>query len=271
MQRSRYEDASPHSKASCSHQRRVAWKLRTLRMGSYMGLSDGAPQAVTLGLRKAFLLIALSCFACLFAAPAGADGLPPNYLPPAYAISGAALLVGNDVCGGLPCTETVAFSFDFGYQFLPDLDVYQAYLLNFAESASGALGSFTESFAGPFPPSEADNHFIALGNSDFELDIHSSVGIVPAPVTPSLLDFADLYSCETAACITDFAPSDFQGEAPPIFGLHNPSGPVVYTVTAIPEPATLALLLCGLLTLGLWEAISRKRRIQAMTPALAPR
>lgn len=153
--------------------------------------------------------------------------------------------------------ETIAFSFDLGYQFLPGLDVYRAYIADLAETGSGAL-PFTGSSAAPTFVSDADNHFIALGDADFEVDIHLAENIVPAPVAPSLLDFADLYSCETATCITDFAPSEFQTATPPISGLHSPSGPVVSSVAMIPEPSTSGLLLCGLFALGLLGAASRK-------------
>ncbi len=153
--------------------------------------------------------------------------------------------------------ETITFSFDLGYEFLSSLNVYQAYVANLAETGVGAL-PFTGSSAGPILVSNADNNFIALGDADFEVDLHLAENFVPAPVAPSLLDFADLYSCETATCITDFAPAEFQGSTPPIFGLQNPSGPVVSSVAMIPEPATSGLLLCGLFALGLLGAASRK-------------
>lgn len=207
--------------------------------------------------RRAFLFVALCCFAFLSATKTRADALPPP-LPPGYAVSGTLSLTGNNACAGLPCTETIAFSFDVGYQFLPDLSVYQAYVADLTENGSGALGAFTESVPGPIFVSNADNHFIGLGDADFEVDIHMAENIVPAPVAPSLLDFADLFSCETATCITDFAPSEFQGSPPPIFGLRSPSGPVVSSVAMIPEPATSGLLLCGLFVLGLLGAASRK-------------
>ena len=221
-------------------------------------LGDGRHVGIFL-FRRAFPFFALCYFAFVAAIPAGADALPPP-LPPGYAVSGTLSLTGNNVsvCGGF-CTETIAFSFDVGYQFLPDLNIYQAYVADLTENGSGALGSFTiSSPGGEDLVSNADNHFIPLGNADFEIDIHLAENLVPAPVTPSLLDFADLYSCETATCITDFAPSGFQGSTPPIFGLHNPSGPVVSSVAMIPEPATSGLLLCGLFALGLLGAASRK-------------
>lgn len=217
-------------------------------------LGDGRHVGVFL-FRRVLPFLALCCFAFFAAIPAGADGLPPP-LPPGWNVSGALLLVGNPVCAGLPCTETIAFSFDVGYQLRPDLgNSYLLYLTNLQETGSGALGSFTLSFPGQEDfVSNADNHFVPLGDADFEIDIHMAENMVPAPVAPSLLDFADLYSCETATCITDFAPAGFQGSTPPIFGLHNPSGPVVSSVAMIPEPSTSDLLLFGLFALGLLGA-----------------
>ena len=91
--------------------------------------------------------------------------------------------------------ETITFSFDLGYEFLSSLNVYQAYVANLAETGVGAL-PFTGSSAGPILVSNADNNFIALGDADFEVDLHLAENFVPAPVAPSLLDFADLYSCK---------------------------------------------------------------------------
>lgn len=231
--------------------------------GSSMGfLGVGQHVGVFLS-RRVFPLLALCCFAFFATLPAGADTL----LPPAYALSGSLTLTGNPACaGGSTCLETIAFSFDLGYKFLSGLDVYQAYVADLVETGTGAL-PFTGSSAGPILVSNADNNFIALGDADFEIDIHLAENFVPAPVAPSLLDFADLFSCETATCITDLAPSQFQGSTPPIFGLHNPSGPVVSSAALIPEPATSGLLLCGLFALGLLGAASRKLPAFRVTPS----
>jgi hypothetical protein len=66
---------------------------------------------------RVLVLLVLGCFVWLSAIPACADGLP-LLLPPAYNVSGALVIVGENACAGLPCTETIAFSFHFGYQFL---------------------------------------------------------------------------------------------------------------------------------------------------------
>jgi len=167
--------------------------------------------------------------------------------------------------------ETIAFSFDLGYQFLSGLNIYRAYIADLSETGSGAL-PFTGGSAGPIFVSSADNNFIALGDADFEVDVHLAEDFLPAPVAPSLLDFADLFSCGTATCVTDFAPSAFQTAIPPISGLHSPNGAVVSSVATIAEPATSGMLLCGLLALALLGAASRKlRAIHVRTSALGSR
>jgi hypothetical protein len=55
-------------------------------------------------------------------------------------------MVANGLCGGAPRTETIAFSFDWSWEFRPDFGYYQAYLKDFTDIASGPLGSFTQNF-----------------------------------------------------------------------------------------------------------------------------
>lgn len=229
-------------------------------------LGDGRRVRVFLSGRVPPFLV-LCCLAFFAAIPAVADTL----LPPTYAVSGSLTLTGNPACSGAPCMETIAFSFDLGYQFLSGLDLYRAYISGLAETGAGAL-PFTANSAGPIFVSPADHNFIALGDADFEVDIHLAQDFLPAPVAPSLLDFADLFSCGTATCITDFAPSVFQTATPPVSGLHSPNGPVVSSVATIPEPATSGLLLCGLLALGLLAVASRKlQAFNGTTSALSSR
>ena len=217
--------------------------------------------------RLSFSLV-LVCFVWLSSSlPARADGLPPP-LPPAYSVTGALLLAGNDVCAGLPCTETIAFSFDLGYQFQPGLNLYEPYVVNLVDTWSGALGSFTQSTAGrhflgdpTINPGGGggcfglDSNFIGLFNrSGDEIDIHLCQGFVAAPVAPSILD-ADLYGCHTAVCVTEFSP--FQSQSLPQLGIFL-NAPVGSKVTTIPEPATITLLVFGMLVFGVGRAISRK-------------
>ena len=206
--------------------------------------------------RRLFPVLALVCFVWLSATPARADTL----LPPAYDVTGALLIVGNNVCSGLPCTETVSFSFDLGYlEYLPGL--FKPYIVNVVADWSGAL-AFTESSAGPIP---ADLVFgFGLGEGGTEIDIRA-----PAPIRgpmgflnwvptdpPVFENQAVLYSCGTTTCVTDLVPPPLQ-HAPPDAGILL-DGPAVFTVKAIPEPATLTLLFSGLLLLGLGGAVSRE-------------
>jgi hypothetical protein len=226
-----------------------------------------------MSLSRLLFSVALGWFVWLSAIPARADGLPPP-LPPEWNVSGALLLVGNNVCAGLPCTETVAFSFDVGYQFLPNFNAYEAYLTDLVGSGSGALGSFIQSDVGPFFLGNPIFPFndpagllpgACIGSPDAQLfgfapggngiNLHLCQAFVSTPAAPSISG-ADLYSCQTSTCLTDFAPAPFQGHGLPQNGIFL-FGPVEFTVTAIPEPATLTLLFSGLLLLGLGAA-SRK-------------
>jgi hypothetical protein len=220
-----------------------------------------ARHVVTLRLLiRAVLSVALGCFVWLSAAPARADEIPPYLLPPAYAVSGALLLVGSDACSGLPCTETIAFSFDLGYEFFGE-NSYLPYLTDFRANGSGALGSFTEGpFAGPSFLGAAGNYFAFFPTPDelTEIDVYvaqtSPSQFYAAPIAPTILDHADLYSCGDITCLTDFAPwllPFWNGTSANGIFL---GGPVVSTVRAIPEPSTLSLLVWGLLALGLGVA-----------------
>jgi hypothetical protein len=197
------------------------------------------------------LLILLIC-----SVPAMADGLPAP-LPPEWNVTGALLLVGNDVCAGLPCTESVAFSFDLGYQPLGFGFGYEAYFTNFRDSGSGALGTFTEQGGSGESFVNAERNHIGLGLPvGTEIDLHLSVFVEPAPVAPTVV-FADLYTCFTSTCATDFAPPEFSSLPLPINGVMT--GAIVQsTVTTTPEPATLTLLVSGIFLLGLGGAVSRK-------------
>ena len=238
----------------CSRPPQVIGCVSQLVTGACMELLGAARHVVTLRLLRLVLSLALGCFVWLSAVPARGDGLPPPpvVLPPAYDVTGTLTIVGNPVCGGLPCTETIAFSFDFGYQFFPAFPTYVAYFSNLLANGSGAVGSFTYSVAGPQGFGGENNFlpFLDSAGDGFQIYALSPVFGAPAPVAPSFASFGDLFSCETATCLTDFAPAAFQGQAPHVFGIFL-SGPAVIKVKALPEPATLSLLVWGLLALGL--------------------
>ena len=103
------------------------------------------------------LLILLIC-----AAPACADS--------AYDESGAVTIVGNDVCGGTPCIESLAFSFRMDYQL----------------------------FGGLFHAHVLPGFKINPVSAGDEIDVNGPFGDAEAPAAPfpNLLD-ADLYGCGT--------------------------------------------------------------------------
>ena len=206
---------------------------------------------------RTFVLIALCCFGCFSATSARADGLTFVQLAPSYQVTGELTVVGNAVCSGLPCTETVSFSFDFGYFFFPQTNTtpvfYEAYYSNLLADWSGALGSYTETFSGPNTfPSGAGNFLAFDDAAGDEIDINSSVSEVASPVVPSF-GGPELDLCATATCVTDF--SSVPTATPPVFPLVA-GGTAVFTVTPIasPEPSILSMLAVGLFALGLAAA-----------------
>lgn len=221
-------------------------------------------RAIKLLSLRTILTLALACLFWLSATPARSDQIiatPPVVLPPEWYVAGALVIVGNDVCSGLPCTETIAFSFDLGYEFSPDTPTYRAYISNVADDWSGALGSFSLTSTGPEGVNAAKNVFGFTDPAGDDIEIDILQGFVSAPpVTPSL-GGADIWSCGTTTCLTDFAPSFFQGATPPVYAVLT-GGPAEFTVTTIPEPATLTLLVGGLFALGLMEFTHRKIRVQ---------
>ncbi len=216
-------------------------------------LSDARQHVVRLRIIRAVLSVALGCLVWLSAIPAHADQIiatPPVVLPPGWDVTGALVIVGNNVCSGLPCTETIAFSFDLGYEFYPDELIYRAYISNVADNWSGALGPFSLTSTAPQAVNAAKYvvGFVDPAGDDIEISIDQGFVSTP-PVTPSL-EGADLWACGTTTCLTDFGFPFDQTRTPPIYGILI-TGPAEFTVTTIPEPATLTLLVCGLFLLGL--------------------
>jgi PEP-CTERM motif len=198
-------------------------------------------------LRRLSLLSVLSCLIAISTFPANADTV--------YDVTGAALLVGNNVCSGLPCTETIAFSLDFGWE--PYLTEYEAYVSNLQAVGSGALGSFTiNSGPGKGGFGFGGDPFLALfdaAGDEIDLDPGISMPTSRDPVaslTPSAPTFyLTLWSCKTMTCVTDFYPPDLQSGPPFAFG-NVIYGTVQYTVTAVPEPSAIALLALGIMALA---------------------
>jgi hypothetical protein len=119
---------------------------------------------------------------------------------------------------------------------------------------TGGVGVISQPFI-PFRDPSGDEIDIYWNSLNF--DALSSV----APVAPSFFPGADLYSCLTDTCITDFIPPDRRsgfGASPPVYATFV-GGPAEFTVTPIatPEPSALGLLAFGLFVLGV-VAASRK-------------
>lgn len=186
-----------------------------------------------------------------FATMARADDITS----PMYAVNGIMTLVGNNVCAPSPCTQTIDFSLDVGYEFT-DYNAYAPTVSNVTAVWSGPLGSFTAAAPGSGNVGGNSGFSTGCGGSDSnyigffdpagdEFDIHLCKGLVSEPVAPSIL-WADLYKCETTTCANDFFTGSLSGLTPPAVVFLDATLSDV-TVTAIPEPAPLFLLL----TIGL--------------------
>jgi hypothetical protein len=185
-------------------------------------------------MRALKLLLAL----LICAVPATADSV--------YDVSGALTIVGNNACGGPPCVETLAFSFQVDYQtVLSGFSVnYFGHVLPGATIASfGPTAPFTQVSFG-------SGNFIAFFNyfGGDEIDIYALNPTTSLPPTFGYAgSLASLYTCGTdPVCVTDFG-SGFGGIA---------AGPLTYTVTAIPEGSILSYLLLGV-GLGLLGTFAR--------------
>lgn len=211
-------------------------------------------------LRSVLIVCAFICAVGIFAAPAHADNV--------YYVAGSATVVGNDACGASPCTEWINFSFDLTWQ--PFASYYNPYYSNLVTNYSGSLGSFTQSGpalepvvkVSPLPPGQCgstDFNYIPFFSTEMgEVDINLCGDTEPqAPVAPQIDSYGQLYSCATAACVTDFAPPIDQGQSA-ASGIFGPVS-VEASVQSIPEsePSTITLLAVGMLALAL-EAIRRR-------------
>jgi hypothetical protein len=149
---------------------------------------------------------------------------------------------------------------------------YEAYAFNFVDSGSGALGSFTESFAGPTqlgggPPFG----YLVAGSPGGEIDIYA-YPFSETPGPPSL-GAASLYSCYTTTCVTDFIPTTLQngdvgvsgvGFQPPVQAIFL-YAPVEFTATPVstPEPPEWMLLLAGMIGLLGFYSVRKIRKASA--------
>lgn len=190
-------------------------------------------------------------------------GIPAHADNATYSITGVMVFTGNNTCTPAPCTESVAFSFDLGYQF-NGVD-YLATASNGTSVWTGSIGSFTQSSPTLFignalqAPSGGgcsggpDPNYIGFfdigtnGTTGDEADLHLCDNVEPTPVVPSL-SFTDIYRCDTPACSSGFGPGI----------IFWPGVLEDVTIAQIPEPPTLLLLASGMLALGLLGTTHRK-------------
>ncbi len=120
----------------------------------------------------------------IFAVPAMADSI--------WDVSGVITLVGNNACGGPPCVETLAFSFDVDYQpsvtfpgtFLPEM--LDAKVTSFGPLAPFQLNGLVYQGYVPFGNAPGDEIDLLYGNGSLDQTE------VPGP--PQLIR-AEVYSC----------------------------------------------------------------------------
>jgi len=170
------------------------------------------------------VLVLLIC-----AVPAMADSV--------YDVSGVVTIVGNNACGGPPCVETLAFSFQVDYQPLFGGQVYIAHVLPGSTINSfGPLGPFNSLFS-------PEDYFAFFNSAGDEIDINGPFrdGELPTVPVPNLID-ADLYGCRTNTCLVDFGFPGFTQL--PALGIFR-GGSLQYTATAVPEGSTSSYLLVG--------------------------
>jgi hypothetical protein len=201
--------------------------------------------------------LVLSAIVLLFIPPAWA--IPVN--PYTYNVVGDLSIVGNNVCGPSPCTESLHFAFQFAWVPIPEPPpAYQATVnpesVNL--SSSGPLAPFTILSVSPY-----DYWFGLFNSGGDEIDVeaiglnHLSL-VTDTPQIPPTFLGADLYACRTQLCSTDF--TSYPPGAAVFLG-----GSAHITATAVsdpvPEPSSgllLALAGLGLLWLAGWRARQRK-------------
>jgi hypothetical protein len=160
------------------------------------------------------------------AIPASADQI--------YDVTGTVTLTGNNVCAG-PCVETLDFSFQVTYQ--PECcGFFQQVVLGSTTTSTGPLAPFTL-IASP------TNYFAFFNSANDEIDVFGpGFDFQPPSVPFPNLVGAELYGCGSPGantCVLDFVPP-----GSPTTG-HVLDASLEYTVKAVPEPSTLALLIAG--------------------------
>jgi hypothetical protein len=207
-----------------------------------------------LGLRM--FVLAVFGMVCIANKPVQADSIP------VYDVTGTLTVAGNNVCGLSPCKETIKFSFEYTYTYVSLLNAYLGGIVGTPSVSSyGVLGSSFSTVTSPhspYPFCQPNTNYMPMYNSGAdEIDLYACGNDQSAPAVPSFR--GDLWHCQTATCLTDFAPP---GTSRCDVGCIN--GVVQETVVAVPEGgASLMYLACSLLPIGLAIRYSQGGRARA--------
>lgn len=178
--------------------------LDTLAAGDYTYsrlylLFLGAPpmSVVRFSLPRICFLLAAVIFASCFQSVAQAD--------PTYAFTGVVTLPGNNACNG-QCVETINVSFDF--QWGPVSQQFPIFnfgtVSNLVVASNGPLDFTTGgNGVGQFP------YWAIVDGQQDEVDLLNISAFTFVSVDIAPVFTASVYSCNSASCVTDFAPNGF--------------------------------------------------------------
>jgi hypothetical protein len=201
---------------------------------------------------RSFLVLVIFFLTC--AMPARADQV--------YQVDGTITGTGNNVCSPSPCSVSVTFSFLFEIYNDPNTGINGLLLPNSASaSGSGSLGSLFTFNPGGW--SGGNEGYIPIYDSNLdEIDLITAL----PPLDQPFQDFSTVewYACHTVTCFTGFLPLQEQAiyGAPPAFNVgFNGAYPLdlSQTVTAIPEPPTILMVMSGMFFVTAFVRRSRGR------------
>jgi hypothetical protein len=193
---------------------------------------------------------------CIANKPVQADSIP------VYDVTGTLTIAGNNVCGLSPCKETIKFSFEYTYTYFSSLNAYLGGIVGTPSVSSyGALGSSFSAMTGPhspYPFCQPNTNYMPMYNSGSdEIDLYACGNDQSTPAVPSFR--GDLWHCQTATCLTDFAPPGTNQ-----CNVGCVMGTVQETVVAVPEGgASLMYVACSLVPIGLAMRQSKRHRARA--------
>ena len=188
---------------------------------------------------------------------------------PIYDVNGTMILTGNNVCTPSPCTETIQFSFQFGYQFTTlGGNFYSGYAIpgTISVTSSGNLGASFLTNGVVFSPTVGPNPGCSGGDANFmefldavgdEIDLHECGNLEQSPIAPSFSLTSTLYGCATTTCINDFVPPSLHRQAPATGLFINGSAQTSVVAAPEGEAPMLGYLLISLAPIGL--AICQRR------------